>query len=102
MDTWKSEPESSTGKCRILCDDGHQVVEEPTVMKVEEDPEPVQFEEVLFVVKEEWDPEPTTFTEIQTESAVSCTSMYACVQCCAQRTDTQSCLPLCQRETLEL
>ena len=82
MDTWKSEPQSSTGKCRISCDDGHQVVgvkvEELTVMKVEEDPEPVKIEEVS-VVKEEWDPEPTTFTEIQSESVVSCTSIYACV-----------------------
>jgi len=100
---WKSEPHSSTGKHRILCDDGDQVVgvevEEFTVIKEEEDTEPVKVEEVS-VVKEEGDPEPTTFTEIQNESVVSC--MYACVQCCAQRTDTQSCLPLCQHETLEL
>jgi hypothetical protein len=80
MGIWKSEPQSSTGKCQISCDDGDQVVgvkvEEVTVIKVEEDPQPVKIEEVS-VVKE--DPEPTMFTEIQNESAVSC--MYACVQC---------------------
>ena len=103
MGIWKSEPHSSTGKRQILCDDGDKVVgvkvEEVTVIKVEEDPERVKIEEVS-VVKEEEDPEPTTFMEIQNESAVSC--MYGCVQCCAQRTDTQSCLPLCQDETFEL
>jgi len=103
MGMWKSEPHSPTEKFRILCDDGDKVVgvkaEEVTVIKVEVEPEPVKVEEVS-VVKEEDNLEPTTFTEIQNESAVSC--MSVCLQCCAQRTDTQSCLPLCRHETLEL
>jgi hypothetical protein len=90
MGIWKSEPHSSTGERRILCDDGDKVVgvkvEEVTVIKVEEDPQPVKVEEVS-VVREEEDPEPTMFTEIENESVVSCMSV------CWQY--TQSCLPLC-------
>jgi hypothetical protein len=97
MNIWKSEPHSSTGKHRILCDDGDTVVgvkvEEVTVVKVEVEPEPVKVEEIT-VIKEEEDPKPTTFREIKTEPAVSCMSL--CLQCCAQHTETQGCLPLCQ------
>jgi hypothetical protein len=103
MGIWKSEPHSSTGKWWIFCDDGEKVVgvkvEEVTDIKVEEDPEPVKVEEVS-VVKQKEDPEPTTFTEIQNEPAVIC--MSRCSQCCAQHTETQGCLPLCQDETFEL
>jgi len=87
MGICKSECHSPTEKFRILCDDRDQVVgvkvQEVTVIKVEEDPEPIKVEEVS-VVKEEEDPEQTTFTEIQNESVVSCMSVFA-VLCTAHR-----------------
>ena len=95
MGIWKSEPHLSTGKHRILCDDGDQVVglkvEEVTVIKVEVEPEPVKVEEVtvikvevepepvkveeVTVIKEEEDPKPTPLMEIKNEPAVSCMSL---------------------------
>jgi hypothetical protein len=73
MGIWKSEPHSPTEKFRILCDDRDQVVS----VKVEE----------VTVIKEEEAPKPATFMEIKNEYAVSC--MFMCLQCCAQRTETQ-------------
>ena len=88
MGVWKSEPHSSTEKRRILCDDGDQVVgvkvEEVSVIKVEEDPEPVKVEEVS-VIKEEEDSELTTFTEIKNEPAVSCFVCVCAVLCTVHR-----------------
>jgi len=90
MGICKSECHSPTEKFRILCDDRDQVVgvkaEEVTVVKVEEEPEPVKVEDII-VIKETEAPKPTKFMEIKNESAVSC--MYMCLQCCAQRTETR-------------
>ena len=100
---------SSTEKRLMLGDDGDQVVgvqiegvtvireeenpdsvkvEEVSFIKEEEEPEPIKFDEIT-VIKEEGDQLETTSTELDNECSVSC--MSACLQCCAQHVDTQSC-----------
>jgi hypothetical protein len=64
--------------------------ENPVIVKVEEEEEPYSAKlDDATVVKEEGDQFETKSTERNNDTLVSC--MSACLKCCAQRTDTQSC-----------